>query len=359
MDGSSICRNLKSYSAKNWLYPSSFLVLLPRQPLFRMTKSPFHQVETDPVFLDPLTSILYTKSLPSNNILLPNNEMRCDNMSFHLLSLPIDVLQSMTEFFHLGDFPFVVSSCKKLKGIVDDESVYHKFAQQRYPEHLLDVQMYDQSWKFLLRDDNVRNTIAAKVCQASTTVTVAKRLRTIHFEFVADVKVECLVWDRLNQKVGFIGKKYTLLPLGQCRFIRVGDVLREESTTQKAMSNEGKNRLIDILTSAMERDSTLSAEARAARIDALTSTKFAVFDVDESFFNDELIAKYGFSHLASLEENLIRFFSEGAPVTKSCVSKELLGMEPSRSEIEEQEESLTDMIISLVFTGLFALNQNP
>jgi hypothetical protein len=70
-------------------------------------------------------------------------------------SLPLDIWSCVVGFLEIADLSSLLTTSKQIH---DQDVIYEHLAKRRFPLHLLDVSLYENSsWKTLLHDDNAKN----------------------------------------------------------------------------------------------------------------------------------------------------------------------------------------------------------
>jgi hypothetical protein len=73
-------------------------------------------------------------------------------------SLPFDIWTTIVGFLELADLYGLLTTNKQIRSIIDQDVIYEQFAKRKYPLHLLDRSVYENSsWKELVQDDNAKN----------------------------------------------------------------------------------------------------------------------------------------------------------------------------------------------------------
>ena len=131
-------------------------------------------------------------------------------------------LRNVVDYLDLNDTKNLLTTCKQIKLVVDDDIVYRKYANRRFPKHLLDVSAYDESWKALLRDDNARNTIFGKIFPRRFNHRFEKTIENDSTRFLLSTPFVFygIVLDRSKGRVGFIVSPIADLRAGYPRSLR-------------------------------------------------------------------------------------------------------------------------------------------
>jgi hypothetical protein len=129
--------------------------------------------------------------------LIPRLDFLADTW-FHILS-----------YMQLSDFASLLSTDKLLRErLLEDEEAYMKlFACLKYPMDTVDVQLYGQSWKILLQDDNARGgcyTLSTRIV-SEWRANSDPFFVTSHFYINA---VRHVVWDRQVKCIYIIIEAY-------------------------------------------------------------------------------------------------------------------------------------------------------
>jgi hypothetical protein len=72
-------------------------------------------------------------------------------------SLPLDIWTAIATFLERLDLYSLLTTNKEIHSMVDQDVICEQFAQRKFPLYLLDLSLYENSWKMLLQDDNAKN----------------------------------------------------------------------------------------------------------------------------------------------------------------------------------------------------------
>lgn len=127
-------------------------------------------------------------------------------------SLPLDIWTAIAGFLERLDLYSLLTTNKQIHSTVDQDVIYEQFAKRKFPFHLLDISLYENSWKMLLQDDNARNGYYRLQLNA-----VTFSLGNSDQMFYVDI-IRSIAWDRKENQIIL-------------EFEAFGENLREASTT--------------------------------------------------------------------------------------------------------------------------------
>jgi hypothetical protein len=275
-----------------------------------------------------------------------------------LVALDEESRRLVVDFLDLKDFGNLRSTCRAISLAIDDYVVYKSFATRRYPKHLLDVSKYDESWKDLVHDDNLRNTMHGKVFLQGFRFNVSKTLTEANGIFVINSTLKCyaIVWDRMKQEIGLIVSRdgRALLPLGPCT---VKHSSGYKSVYLKALNDRGQRNMFAQIQSHRLRwmNSKAKLGGYDSQLNSLNTERIMVLAMsEESFMNSNWMSAFnrffGVSNASSVPTSLIQFFFKHVPSSniKSEFLRDCVSIDTADSVIKAQERAVIQSTLEMV-----------
>jgi hypothetical protein len=268
-------------------------------------------------------------------------------------------LRNVVDYLDLKETRNLQTTCKQIKFVVDNDIVYRRFANRRFPKNILDVSSYGESWKALLRDKNARNTIFGKIFPRSFHYHVQKVILNDRARFLLGTpfKFYGIVWDRSKREIGFIVSPVASLrvgvqfPFGHCFISRSN---YNSHGCLKLLNEKGKGTIMNELQSLVTRSSTIAEKGfYEDQIRSVQSDNVMVFVMGEIFFtvNDwlnflcKVFSKKIESSIPMTQDEFFLNYAPSSNMTRGL--NELCGEDAPVSTINAQENALTEIAVLL------------
>jgi hypothetical protein len=144
-----------------------------------------------------------------------------------------------------------------------------------------------------------------------------------------------MVWDRLEEKVGFVTQRSTSLPLGPCwlRGFNVPDNVPIIHAFVKDLSHVGTTALQENLEKMILGDDARSEQVRNALINDIRGAQYCLISIHQSQIDADLLQRLAIKPSDSIEKTLKQFYFADFSNNIRDVSTKFLGIEPSQDAI--------------------------